>query len=95
MKPSLRHPIGERRRVRRPRRMHRPPAARVPGAAREPAAAPQPPAVLPQPTNASPQGRLGAPSTDLACYSCQCGYVFTATPTTTVQCPHCGTPQAW
>jgi hypothetical protein len=32
---------------------------------------------------------------DLACYTCQCGYLFTAPVSTTVSCPHCGTDQAW
>jgi hypothetical protein len=32
---------------------------------------------------------------DHAHYSCQCGYVFKAQVSTTVQCPHCGKTQAW
>ena len=32
---------------------------------------------------------------DNAHYSCECGLVFEAAVSTTVQCPHCGTPQAW
>ncbi len=36
----------------------------------------------------------GGPS-DLATYACECGYLFAASVTTTVGCPHCGTPQAW
>jgi hypothetical protein len=32
---------------------------------------------------------------DRATYSCQCGFVFEATVMTTVDCPHCQTPQAW
>ncbi|MGH2832092.1 MAG: hypothetical protein ACRDK2_04900 [Solirubrobacteraceae bacterium] len=32
---------------------------------------------------------------DEACYSCQCGYVFEASVSTTVTCPHCGASQAW
>jgi hypothetical protein len=32
---------------------------------------------------------------DRACYSCGCGYVFTAPVSTTVACPHCRAPQAW
>ncbi len=34
-------------------------------------------------------------SLDLACYSCECGYVFEAQVSTTVDCPHCGAGQAW
>jgi hypothetical protein len=32
---------------------------------------------------------------DSASYSCECGFVFAASVSTTVSCPHCGTPQAW
>ena len=34
-------------------------------------------------------------SQDTATYSCGCGYVFTAPVSTTVDCPHCGSGQAW
>lgn len=34
-------------------------------------------------------------SLDLASYSCECGYVFEAQVSTTVDCPHCGASQAW
>jgi hypothetical protein len=46
---------------------------------------------------ASPAGRrreLG-PAQDQATYSCSCGYVFEASVSTSVGCPHCGTAQAW
>jgi hypothetical protein len=32
---------------------------------------------------------------DRASYHCDCGFVFAASVSTTVSCPHCGTPQAW
>jgi hypothetical protein len=32
---------------------------------------------------------------DNAQYSCSCGYVFQAAVSTSVECPHCGTGQAW
>jgi hypothetical protein len=32
---------------------------------------------------------------DCASYSCECGFVFAASVSTTVSCPHCGIPQAW
>ncbi len=32
---------------------------------------------------------------DAALYSCSCGYIFKAAVTTSVDCPHCGTDQAW
>ena len=28
-------------------------------------------------------------------YTCQCGYVFEALVSTSVDCPHCGGAQAW
>jgi hypothetical protein len=33
--------------------------------------------------------------TDRASYACSCGYLFAAAVSTTVECPHCGTAQAW
>jgi hypothetical protein len=33
--------------------------------------------------------------TDVATYSCHCGYVFEALVSTTISCPHCGDGQAW
>ncbi|MGA8365388.1 MAG: hypothetical protein WB709_12845 [Solirubrobacteraceae bacterium] len=38
--------------------------------------------------------QAGGP-TDLASYTCACGYLFVASVTTTVECPHCGASQAW
>jgi hypothetical protein len=32
---------------------------------------------------------------DRAHYRCGCGYVFEASVSTSVACPHCGTGQAW
>jgi len=32
---------------------------------------------------------------DLAVYTCQCGFVFEALVSTSVDCPHCGGSQAW
>jgi hypothetical protein len=32
---------------------------------------------------------------DHACYTCECGYLFVASVSTTVCCPHCGARQAW
>ncbi|MGN6169686.1 MAG: hypothetical protein ACTHQQ_16170 [Solirubrobacteraceae bacterium] len=37
----------------------------------------------------------GGPPQDQAVYTCQCGYVFEATVSTSVDCPHCGATQAW
>ena len=38
--------------------------------------------------------RAGGPI-DNACYTCSCGFVFAASVSTTVRCPHCGADQAW
>jgi hypothetical protein len=35
------------------------------------------------------------PQQDKALYSCICGFVFEATVSTSVGCPHCGGTQAW
>ena len=32
---------------------------------------------------------------DLASYTCECGFFFTAPVSTTVSCPQCGMGQAW
>jgi hypothetical protein len=39
--------------------------------------------------------RRGGGPEDRALYSCMCGFAFTAKVTTSVDCPHCGTEQAW
>jgi len=36
----------------------------------------------------------GAPQ-DQAMYSCECGFMFEAQVSTSVDCPHCGNQQAW
>jgi rubrerythrin len=49
------------------------------------------------PAARSEMGRTheGGPPQDQAVYTCQCGYVFEATVSTSVDCPHCGAAQAW
>jgi hypothetical protein len=37
----------------------------------------------------------GGPPLDQALYTCQCGFAFEASVSTSVDCPHCGTEQAW
>jgi hypothetical protein len=32
---------------------------------------------------------------DRASYACPCGFVFAASVSTSVRCPHCGAHQAW
>ena len=89
MRGSLLHPIGVRRRIQRIRGEHA--SAPVP----EPLAPPLAHVAPPSPDVAAQRvSGFGGP-TDLACYACHCGYVFAAAVSTTVECPHCGTPQAW
>jgi hypothetical protein len=39
--------------------------------------------------------RLAGGPIDNASYTCSCGFVFAASVSTTVACPHCGADQAW
>lgn len=39
--------------------------------------------------------RLAGGPIDNASYTCSCGFVFAASVSTTVRCPHCGASQAW
>ena len=48
----------------------------------------------PAPRTTHSARRAGGPQ-DRALYTCGCGCAFTATVSTTVGCPHCGTAQAW
>lgn len=46
------------------------------------------------PASATRERDAGGPE-DRALYHCHCGYVFEASVSTTVGCPHCGGAQAW
>jgi hypothetical protein len=39
--------------------------------------------------------RLAGGPIDNASYTCACGFVFAASVSTTVRCPHCDASQAW
>jgi hypothetical protein len=52
-----------------------------------------PPAPVPPPERRD--ARRGGGPQDTAFYTCGCGYAFTASVSTSVGCPHCGTEQAW
>jgi hypothetical protein len=41
------------------------------------------------------RARLAGGPIDNASYTCACGFVFAASVSTTVRCPHCGADQAW
>lgn len=56
---------------------------------------PEPPAAAPGSDTAARRVREAGGPSDLATYACECGYLFAASVTTTVGCPHCGTAQAW
>jgi hypothetical protein len=80
MRSSLTHPITERRRQERRASWHHDGEADNAARAAEAAAR---------------RGVGSADPADLASYSCECGLVFSAAVSTTVQCPHCGAQQAW
>lgn len=66
------------------------------GAHPVPRVTPAPPP--PDPAEAHPHERRARESggpIDNAQYSCSCGMVFNAAVSTSVECPHCGTGQAW
>ncbi|MGO9319914.1 MAG: hypothetical protein ACLQBY_03800 [Solirubrobacteraceae bacterium] len=91
MRPSLPHPLREPRHARRHRRGR---GART----SEPAASPRDPAGEPAASPCDPAAQrvreAGGP-VDRASYACSCGYLFRASVSTSVVCPHCGAYQAW
>lgn len=109
-RPKLQSIVEHRPRRRRANRRGAPAYPRrspvVPAGVREPLSSPD--SSLPSPI-ATPSSRSdllrpdvalrrvresGGPL-DHASYACQCGYFFEADVSTTVNCPHCNTPQAW
>ncbi|MGH2853425.1 MAG: hypothetical protein ACRDLF_04445 [Solirubrobacteraceae bacterium] len=97
MRPSLLHPIGERRHAYRTRRGRRAtPAPEYEAAVHAPGSDPREPDTTAQePDGAAERVREAGGPTDQASYACQCGLLFAAAVSTTVECPHCGTSQAW
>jgi len=65
------------------------------GAARRRAARHQPVAVVARPDVAARKVREAGGPIDMASYVCLCGFAFDAAVSTSVECPHCGAPQAW
>jgi hypothetical protein len=86
MRPSLPHPLRERRHPRE--------RGRIPGAGRI-RRTHRPATDLPVPDLAVLRVREAGGPVDQACYTCACGYLFVASVSTTVCCPHCGARQAW
>ena len=81
MRPSILHPLREPRRARR-----RP--------ARHASATPEPQCPRHRDLDVERVREAGGPI-DRASYSCACGYLFSASVSTSVTCPHCGADQAW
>jgi hypothetical protein len=98
MRPKLLHPLRERSRERPERRGHE---RRAEQRRAEPRvivmdAEPPPSAILPNNRDlAAEQVRRAGGPLDVAVYNCSCGYLFSASVSTTVACPHCGADQAW
>jgi hypothetical protein len=84
MRPSLPHPLRE------PRRARRRPVRR---AARRAVVTPEP--LHRQRDPAVARVREAGGPIDRASYNCACGYLFSASVSTSVSCPHCGADQAW
>jgi hypothetical protein len=56
---------------------------------------PKPDAALPKPDVDACKVREAGGPLDQAAYVCLCGFAFAAAVSTSVECPHCGSPQAW
>jgi hypothetical protein len=82
----LPHPDAERRHARRPRRKRANAARTTELHVVEPDSRHDPAVVRVR--------NAGGPI-DNASYTCACGFVFAASVSTTVRCPHCGAGQAW
>ena len=105
MRPSLLHPLADKRHPRRRR------AGRLAALAQRSASGAHARASV-EATASSTEARMidgvelandiavqrvreaGGPI-DEACYPCACGYFFIAPVSTSVSCPHCGAHQAW
>jgi rubrerythrin len=83
MRPSLLHPRGE---PHTRRRRHRHTTSLLEAIQEQPVSACDP--------DAERVREAGGPI-DRASYACACGYLFSASVSTTVTCPHCGADQAW
>ncbi|HSZ14284.1 MAG TPA: hypothetical protein VK790_09645 [Solirubrobacteraceae bacterium] len=95
MKPSLLHPLREPRHARRHRRGTPRAGEAASTVEPDPRAAPVPEPVAHQCDPDARRVRQAGGPIDRASYSCSCGYVFHASVSTSVSCPHCGAEQAW
>jgi hypothetical protein len=80
MRPSLLNPRSRRRPSRRQPHQHAPRALEPIPQACDPAVE---------------RVRQAGGPIDRASYACACGYMFRASVSTSVSCPHCGADQAW
>jgi hypothetical protein len=94
MRASLLHPLRAPRHSRRHRRAAPAPAGELVVRSREtPAVRARPAAAAADP--AVQRVRDAGGPIDRASYTCACGYLFSASVSTSVMCPHCGADQAW
>jgi hypothetical protein len=94
MRASLLHPLRAPRHSRRQRRAAPAPAGEIVVRSREPTAVHARSAAAAADPAVQRVRDAGGPI-DLASYTCACGYLFSASVSTSVICPHCGADQAW
>jgi hypothetical protein len=94
MRASLLHPLRAPGHSRRQRRAAPLMPSESAGRAREPMAQ-RPGAAASTGDPAVQRVREAGGPVDRASYACMCGYLFSASVSTSVMCPHCGTDQAW
>jgi hypothetical protein len=66
-----------------------------PGPATPSAPVAAPPAAMVRATDIRARHRAAERPQDEALYTCSCGFVFAAAVSASVDCPHCGSAQAW
>ncbi len=91
MRPTLHLPLTERRKAVRARGGHRRSAPPMSSAGTASSAKLD----AGRPDIAACRVRKAGGPIDVASYVCTCGFVFAAAVSTSVECPHCGAPQAW
>jgi hypothetical protein len=94
MRASLLHPLRAPGHSRRQRRAVPVRAGTSAGHERSPAAQ-RPSTAAHTGDSAVQRVRDAGGPVDQASYTCTCGFLFSASVSTSVMCPHCGTDQAW
>jgi len=95
LRAKLAHPLAERRRAHRRASDARASAAPPTPATSEATAPASEAAPPPELDLAAARVREAGGPLDRASYACACGYLFEATVSTGVTCPHCGAAQVW